>query len=90
MILELSLSILVSLIHYYRSFNFVNLHTEVTVISKFAQFEFKYGDAERGCTILDTQLNVSYGIWNGRIHVTMATDSLEKVKPMVVLKPELF
>ena len=36
-------------------------------------------------SILDTQMNVSYGIWNGRIHVTMATDSLEKVKPMVVL-----
>ena len=83
MILELSLSILVSLIHYCRCFNFVNLHAEVMVISKFAQFEFKYGDAERGCTMFESLLS-SYprriDLWSLYIDAMVKTGDVDKVR----------
>ena len=56
---------------------------DVDVISKFAQFEFKYGEMERGCTMFESLLS-SYprrvDLWSIYIDMLIKKTELERVR----------
>ncbi len=57
--------------------------TEVTIISKFAQYEFKFGDSERGRTMFESLLS-SYpkrvDLWSVYIDMMSKTGNISAIR----------
>lgn len=58
-------------------------HTDVSMISKFSQLEFKYGEPERGRTMFESLLSTyprRIDIWSVYIDMVIKTGDYQKVR----------